>query len=1741
MHLFGFHEGRTKSALEKFIEGTIDTKDDGGHSLFSENFATRFGRRFGHKKEQDKSQQETEEKNYRNDEYSICSDEKPSEFLGDEYEHSQKILFKRMLKATFLYWKREGKNVAGVFSKHCSLGSDGLALSQFEAACKELGCPLCRKELCNDWPRLGDGDFQMILEMFDTTDSGYISLERLKLFIQASKDTENKGFGVEPLPDQLAQFSVFCLDFHHPIRQFFLGIAFHSVFQRFILLVILANSIIMAIVDYSVVDVTGNPCPQGWNYNKVDSNGNPVPAFSLRNLILQISEPIFTAIFTLECVVRIMALGFAFGECTYLRSGWNCLDFLVVVTSLISFLPGGTSLRILKIFRVLRPLKAMSKLEGLRVIIQALLRSLKGLGSALIIFSFFLFLFIAVGIDLFAGEFYSRCRSTPFPVLLNSSCLSAYDSCWPEYIKEVTAHPDSWRCLDVPNDDPNWTKLGSPWSKRQDCIWPVAPEIYYNRICNLNGGGVYNCPASTTCGSNYDASGNPRFISSSVPFGIDRMAMDTFYGDFDSGFVVFDNFGAAFLAVFQMITLTDWYQIMSMGMDSVGAGQSAIFCIFAVFIGNWILVNLLLGVLTDGLSDEHENTVKNSVDIWEDEQDQRSYVWDEKHPASHRLSVEEPDNIQIDAKRERSLEDTNCKTLSHSHSQTKLQVLVDGSYFSGFMMLCIFMNTVVLAMDHYPETNSFVTQLGYVNFVLTIIFAIEMVLIIAAHGLMAYIRDTSNLFDALIVVLGLIEMIIELSGSSGNRGITVLRTFRMFRLLKLAKKSKDLQELLKNMISTFLQMGNFALLLCLFIYIFALIGMEIFANTLHFDPITGVPVPFGSPEYAAATIPVLNFDTFFMAFVTVFCELTFENWDTTYYNCRLATSNLTASLYFVVLLAFGAYVLMNVFVGILLTNFASNGDEKPAISNETVENTQTQKEPSRRKVLARIFGSRSSLFKKGLFQNAMLQKPFKSFVNHSSFEAIVLLIVVLSTITLCLDNPLNNPNGTLQRNLTAMNLFFAVFFSGEALLKIIGLGHDYFTDNWNLLDFIVTALSVIALFPLGKASRLFKMARVFRPVRLVNKVPSLKHVVIIIFKSLPTMANVLFLILMVFLIFSIFSVSFLKGALYSCQGSMTDDQLELLTSPVPWEALTEVQISWFNGTRCSNSESYPKQPTSHTICDCWFDNSWSSVLAFPLNFNNVLSGLCTFFEISTTSGWEDVMFAASSQRGVDFQPVLNNNLGWVVFFIIFMLIGFLFLVNAFVGAIVDFFNRERKAGGQDTTFASQAQREWVEIRYLITRMIAQRKIPKPTSFLRKKIFEMVVPDKDPGGASGLSKFEICSLSVICLNGLVLAVSYFGQSDAYANALANLNIGCGLFFNLEAILKLVACHIFYFADPWNRLDFTVVACTDISYFASFVVGKTIPFLGMFARVLRLLRLFQVITRVQGVKLLFESLLSSLPGFINVAFLLLLVMFIYAVAGVELFSTIAMDSYVTAHQNFQSFQNALLVLFRIATGDNWNYFVHSMQNPSDGCVNDPPFNPNWCEINNNAPNCVPLNGCGNAYSSIPFFYTYFLIVSHILVNLFIGVILDGMQNGETKLNFSLVSRDAIRDYNAVWDKIDASRKNYISAYLFPQLLKLLDEPFGLNENDRCNMETIHAFIERLNIPTETKDSTECLTYRAITEALAKEILRKVHGETELEAAKSQTRTISHRLKTMLSRRNGFRLQNNIQNSSSPSPES
>ncbi|KAK6059946.1 hypothetical protein COOONC_02402 [Cooperia oncophora] len=85
------------------------------------------------------------------------------------------------------------------------------------------------------------------------------------------------------------------------------------------------------------------------------------------------TEPYFMGIFCLECVLKIIAFGFIAHKGSYLRSGWNIMDFIVVVSGVVTMLPvspaaggGGTAqvetvdLRTLRAVRVLRPLKLVS-------------------------------------------------------------------------------------------------------------------------------------------------------------------------------------------------------------------------------------------------------------------------------------------------------------------------------------------------------------------------------------------------------------------------------------------------------------------------------------------------------------------------------------------------------------------------------------------------------------------------------------------------------------------------------------------------------------------------------------------------------------------------------------------------------------------------------------------------------------------------------------------------------------------------------------------------------------------------------------------------------------------------------------------------------------------------------------------------------------------------------------------------------------------------------------------------------------------------------------------------------------------------------------------------------------------------------------------------------------------------------------------------------------------------------------
>lgn len=126
-----------------------------------------------------------------------------------------------------------------------------------------------------------------------------------------------------------------------------------------------------------------------------------------------------------------------------------------------------------------------------------------------------------------------------------------------------------------------------------------------------------------------------------------------------------------------------------------------------------------------------------------------------------------------------------------------MRVLQD-PFFGAFIVVCILLNTVCLAMDEYPvdEERTAVTEI--INTVLTIIFIAEMGLKLAGLGVKEYCTDNYNLFDGVIVVVSLIEMVVNAANpdSKNNSGLSALRSFRFFRIMKLARSWRSLRELL---------------------------------------------------------------------------------------------------------------------------------------------------------------------------------------------------------------------------------------------------------------------------------------------------------------------------------------------------------------------------------------------------------------------------------------------------------------------------------------------------------------------------------------------------------------------------------------------------------------------------------------------------------------------------------------------------------------------------------------------------------------------------------------------------------------------------------------------------------------------------------------------------------------------------------------------------------------------------------
>jgi voltage-dependent calcium channel L type alpha-1D len=192
-----------------------------------------------------------------------------------------------------------------------------------------------------------------------------------------------------------------------------------------------------------------------------------------------------------------------------------------------------------------------------------------------------------------------------------------------------------------------------------------------------------------------------------------------------------------------------------------------------------------------------------------------------------------------------------------------------------FITVCILLNTGFLAADRYPITTENEKVIEYANLTFYSIFVAEMALKLYAHGIGGYCQERFNVFDGIIVILSTVEVIMTYTGAgagvSSGGAISAFRAFRLLRLFKLAKSWQQLQDLLQKIARTLGQVSYFAILVFLFIFIYSLLGMELFAHNIKLDENDEVDSKYG-------TSPRENFDDFFHAFVSIYVVLVGDDW-----------------------------------------------------------------------------------------------------------------------------------------------------------------------------------------------------------------------------------------------------------------------------------------------------------------------------------------------------------------------------------------------------------------------------------------------------------------------------------------------------------------------------------------------------------------------------------------------------------------------------------------------------------------------------------------------------------------------------------------------------------------------------------------------------------------------------------------------------------------------------------------------
>ncbi|XP_017671348.1 PREDICTED: voltage-dependent R-type calcium channel subunit alpha-1E isoform X6 [Lepidothrix coronata] len=598
---------------------------------------------------------------------------------------------------------------------------------------------------------------------------------------------------------------------------------------------------------------------------------------------LEKTEPYFIGIFCFEAGIKIVALGFVFHKGSYLRNGWNVMDFIVVLSGILA--TAGThfnthvDLRTLRAVRVLRPLKLVSGIPSLQIVLKSIMKAMVPLLQIGLLLFFAILMFAIIGLEFYSGKLHRACYTN------NSGELEELD---PPHPCGVQGCPPGYECREWIGPNDGITQFDNILFAVLTVFQCITMEGWTTVLYNTNDalGATWNWLYFI-----------PLIIIGS--FFVLNLVLGVLSGEFAKERERVEN-RRAFMKLRRQQQIErelngyrawiDKAEEVMLAEENKNSGTSALDVLRRATIKR---------NRTDAMGSSDEHCVDISS-VGERRLAQRRPL----HPTlGNPLSQSGLKGARMDS----------ASYLRHKERLLRISVrhMVKSQVFYWIVLSLVALNTACVAIVHHNQPAWLTHFLYYAEFLFLGLFLLEMSLKMYGMGPRLYFHSSFNCFDCGVTVGSIFEVVWAIFRPGTSFGISVLRALRLLRIFKITKYWASLRNLVVSLMSSMKSIISLLFLLFLFIVVFALLGMQLFGGRFNFMDGT----------------PSANFDTFPAAIMTVFQILTGEDWNEVMYNGIRSQggvrSGMWSSIYFIVLTLFGNYTLLNVFLAIAVDNLAN--------------------------------------------------------------------------------------------------------------------------------------------------------------------------------------------------------------------------------------------------------------------------------------------------------------------------------------------------------------------------------------------------------------------------------------------------------------------------------------------------------------------------------------------------------------------------------------------------------------------------------------------------------------------------------------------------------------------------------------------------------------------------------------------------------------------------------------------------